>query len=263
MAQSKTIFSLSYGSYFGGACIITIEKQDEDSDLCIIKGCNGYFYNAEFSIKKDSIDSIRETLDKVKQWNKEYKCPEDILDGFDWEVEFVTGKRRISRSGYMAYPENYNEVMQELIMFIEKLKKDELSSEDLFPPLDPFETEGYFVPIGEKVIKKEHYRKCDFKPQNKVVEWSRLKENGEAVTNNMNMGHNETGIELNSILRSIKDDDFFLEFIFDYCESTKDRERLLDYIRSGHADRKEVLLMASQIGIESGNVEGELIEDEV
>ena len=67
--------------------------------------------------------------------------------------------------------------------------------------------------------------------------------------------------ELNALLRKIKDDDFFVQFIFDYCESQDDRKRLLEFIKSGHDERKEVLLMASQIGIESGNVEGEF-EDE-
>ncbi len=71
-----------------------------------------------------------------------------------------------------------------------------------------------------------------------------------------------TDRELHSLLRKIKDDDFFVEFIFDYCESQEDRKRLLDFIKSGHDERKEVLFMASQIGIESGNVEGELIYDD-
>lgn len=71
--------------------------------------------------------------------------------------------------------------------------------------------------------------------------------------------YTEIDTELIRLLRTIKDDDFFITFILDYCESQEDRKRLLAYINSGHNDRKEVLLMASQIGIESGNVEGELI----
>ena len=71
----------------------------------------------------------------------------------------------------------------------------------------------------------------------------------------------EVDKELNALLRKIKDDNFFVQFIFDYCESQDDRKRLLEFIKSGHDERKEVLLMASQIGIESGNVEGEF-EDE-
>lgn len=62
-------------------------------------------------------------------------------------------------------------------------------------------------------------------------------------------------------LLEIKNSESFVDFIFNYCESQEDRKRLLDYIQSGHTDRKEVLLMASQIGIESGTVEGEFEED--
>lgn len=67
--------------------------------------------------------------------------------------------------------------------------------------------------------------------------------------------------ELHNRLQKIDDGNTYNKAIFLYCESQKDREKLLDFIKSGHDDRKEVLLMASQIGIESGNVEGELIDE--
>lgn len=62
-------------------------------------------------------------------------------------------------------------------------------------------------------------------------------------------------------LAKIKDDKKFIDFIFNYCESQDDRKKLLIFILDGHDERKEVLLMASQIGIESGTVEGELEDD--
>lgn len=68
-------------------------------------------------------------------------------------------------------------------------------------------------------------------------------------------------IQLKDELLTIKDDAKFVNFIFNYCESQSDREQLLSYILAGNRERKQVLLMASQIGIESGTVEGEL-EDE-
>ena len=67
--------------------------------------------------------------------------------------------------------------------------------------------------------------------------------------------------ELCSELIKIKDDEKFAEFIFNYCESQQDRKKLLSFISNGNNDRKQVLLMASQIGIESGTVEGELEEE--
>lgn len=72
----------------------------------------------------------------------------------------------------------------------------------------------------------------------------------------------ETDIDkaLHDELTKIKDSKQFVNFIFNYCETQEEREKLLTYIRNVSNDRKEVLLMASQIGIESGTVEGELEE---
>lgn len=69
-------------------------------------------------------------------------------------------------------------------------------------------------------------------------------------------------IELEKELLKIRDDKGFVNFIFAYCESLSDRKKLLDFIKNVSNDRIEVLLMASQIGIESGTVIGELIEDD-
>ena len=68
--------------------------------------------------------------------------------------------------------------------------------------------------------------------------------------------------ELHEKLLEIDDRETYIKAIFLYCENQRDRRKLLAYIDSGHTERKEVLLMASQIGIESGNVEGELVEEE-
>ncbi len=68
--------------------------------------------------------------------------------------------------------------------------------------------------------------------------------------------------ELYEKILEIDDGETYLEAVFLYCESQKDRKRLLKYIEEGNTERKAVLLMASQIGIESGVVEGELLDDE-
>ena len=72
----------------------------------------------------------------------------------------------------------------------------------------------------------------------------------------------ETDVDksLHSELVKIKDSRTFVNFVFNYCESQEDRKKMLSYILQGNNDRKEVLLMASQIGIESGTAEGELEE---
>ncbi len=112
----QNIFSLSYGSFFGGTCTISIGRVDELTDSCAITGGNGYPEEVEFSIADNEMDNIRETLDMIKHWKNEYECPHDILDGFGWEIKFISDGKKIEKSGYMAYPENYNDVMQELIL---------------------------------------------------------------------------------------------------------------------------------------------------
>lgn len=70
----------------------------------------------------------------------------------------------------------------------------------------------------------------------------------------------DTDKELYDELIKIKDSEKFMNFIFNYCESQEDRDKLLSFILQGNNNRKDVLLMASQIGIEGGTVEGELEE---
>lgn len=67
--------------------------------------------------------------------------------------------------------------------------------------------------------------------------------------------------ELGELISKIDDEPIYAEAVFEFCESQEDRKRLLDFIKSGHDERKEVLLMATQIGIESETVEGELIDE--
>ena len=74
--------------------------------------------------------------------------------------------------------------------------------------------------------------------------------------------HTKLDKELYNKLAGISDREDFSEFVFDYCESQADRKKILAYINEGNDDRIKVLLMASQISIENGNSEGELIEEE-
>lgn len=171
MYSPENIFSLSYGSYFGGSCAISIVRNNETEDLCAITGGNGYPEETEFPVEKDSIYTLNETLEKIKQWNNNYDCPHDILDGFGWEVSFVSEGKKVRKSGYMAYPENYNEVMQDLLRFVEEHKKAALTGKEIYLPLNPFEREGFFVPIGEKTCKEEHYRRLSFRPKIRLWSW--------------------------------------------------------------------------------------------
>ena len=75
------------------------------------------------------------------------------------------------------------------------------------------------------------------------------------------MNKTELDKTLENELTKIRPEKGFIRFVFNYCETQEERERLLLFIQSGHNERKEVLLMASQIAIEAGTSEGELIEE--
>lgn len=68
--------------------------------------------------------------------------------------------------------------------------------------------------------------------------------------------------ELHSLLLKIDNDEMFTKGTFLRCRSQEDRLRLFEFIREGHTNRKEIIFMAGQIGIESGTTEGEFIEGE-
>lgn len=159
------LFYLSYGSYFGGACMITIRRRPETGEAyCSISGRNGYPEDAEFGIDINVLNKIHTILEKIKQWNNTYAHPHDIIDGFGWTIRFKDRGKTFEKDGYMAYPENYNEVMQKLLEFLESLKRHMLGNDYKYLPLSPFESQGFFLPIGEEEYKEEYYREIDFKP---------------------------------------------------------------------------------------------------
>lgn len=75
------------------------------------------------------------------------------------------------------------------------------------------------------------------------------------------MNKTELDKTLENELTKIRPEKGFIRFVFNYCETQEERKRLLTFIQNGHNERKEVLLMASQIAIEAGTSEGELIEE--
>ena len=75
------------------------------------------------------------------------------------------------------------------------------------------------------------------------------------------MNKTELDKTLEDELVKIRQEKGFIRFVFNYCETQEERKRLLTFIQSGHNQRKEVLLMASQIAIEAGTSEGELVEE--
>ena len=118
-------FSYSFGSYFDGYC---------DYNLNLINNvvkytayCNGNDKsNIEKEVDKSYLDEIEKIIkdNNIADWNEFNKSDDDILDGygFSLEIGYSDGKNIIA-SGYMKYPDNYDEVHQKIVEFLTKLNK--------------------------------------------------------------------------------------------------------------------------------------------
>ncbi len=129
---------ISYGSFFGGAVNIEFIKVDETFCKCIIVGSNGYPVDSEFMVSRTDLNRLDQTIKKICRWNDYYPDTDGILDGFGWEIEIHMGDIDIRKHGYEAFPRNYNEVMQELIMFVDEFFKKSVPEGEYRLPLNPF-----------------------------------------------------------------------------------------------------------------------------
>ena len=129
---------ISYGSFFGGAVQIEFIKVNESSCKCKIWGGNGYPVDSEFMISMVELKRLDPVINKICRWDDDYQNTDEIYDGFDWQIEIHMENIDVCKSGYEAFPRNYNEVMQELIMFVDEYFKENVPEEEYRLPLSPF-----------------------------------------------------------------------------------------------------------------------------
>ena len=68
--------------------------------------------------------------------------------------------------------------------------------------------------------------------------------------------------ELMKALRETNSTESDIKGIFCFCGDQVERQKLLEYIQEGHHERKEIMLMSSQIALENGHAEGDLTEED-
>lgn len=80
----------------------------------------------EYDFNKDDVIKIEEILNKynVGSWDGFNKYDNNVLDGssFNFNVKYKDDKE-INAKGYMMYPKNYHEVMNELNMIFSKYEE--------------------------------------------------------------------------------------------------------------------------------------------
>ena len=142
----QELLELSYGSFFGGVCEIHITKQSDDTAECVIEGLNGWgwFLEAEeFTFPAAECETLRLKVAPVLKWKKEYQCEGIILDGHGWDICSHFGRAKKSH-GYMAYPDDYESVMNGILACIESIRAYDPSDKKNTPLLDPCECGSFF-----------------------------------------------------------------------------------------------------------------------
>ena len=142
---------ISYGSFFGGAVDIEFIKENESICKCIIVGANGYSVDSEFLVSMTDLKRLDPTIKKICRWDDDYQNPDEIYDGFGWEIEIHMGDVDTRKHGYEAFPRNYNKVMKELITFVDEFFKKSVPEGEYRPPLSPF----MYTTITKFIRKKE------------------------------------------------------------------------------------------------------------
>ncbi len=142
----QELLELSYGSYFGGACDIFITQLSDDTAECDIEGSNGWGWFPDdeiFTFPASECEKLRLKVAPVLKWEKEYRCEHRILDGHGWSIcSHFEGTKK--SSGYMAYPEDYESVMNGILSCIESIRSYDPSEKKNTPLLDPCECGSFF-----------------------------------------------------------------------------------------------------------------------
>ena len=120
--RDNEIFYFERGAYFAGTLTYTIEVIE---DRYIFKGraFNDFCWmkDIEFEIPEKEIIKLERLLKPTTKWKRKYTSKDEILDGYGWDIVFKYKDTQLKSSGYEKYPLNYNRVVRNLQLFIERL----------------------------------------------------------------------------------------------------------------------------------------------
>ena len=108
-------FSFHHGSYFAGYANYNIEQKD-GKVFYTAKGYN----SLNFDINKEIDDVIQKY--NVASWNGFNKSDDGVMDGYSFSLKVVyENGAELTASGYMKYPNNYNEATDEFSRIFEEI----------------------------------------------------------------------------------------------------------------------------------------------
>lgn len=123
MTKIKQIFNFERGAFFQGYMTYIIEK-NEDKYIMKTRGDNGFFWlpNSEYEITEEDVKALAKVLEPVKKWEKKYDDElENIMDGYEWSVDYKFKTTRIKSEGYAQYPNGFRRVIKDIQAYLERL----------------------------------------------------------------------------------------------------------------------------------------------
>ena len=117
-------FSYNYGSYSSGYYNYSILSIG-DTVRFVARGYNGVEIDADIDIDKSYLEELNKIINdnKIYEWDGFSKRDDDVLDGYSFslKIEYENGEI-ITASGYMKYPDNYNDCHEKLSSFLKTIK---------------------------------------------------------------------------------------------------------------------------------------------
>jgi len=122
-------FAYSYGSFNGGQRDFTITEasgddvRSEGRYLFVAKGYNGVDLDVEVFVGQDVLDDIAAIIadNGIAEWDGFDEVDRDILDGYSFLLAAQYESGTIQASGYMKYPNNYEQGHAALSEYLESL----------------------------------------------------------------------------------------------------------------------------------------------
>ena len=117
-------FTYYYGSYNAGYYKYTISVE-ENKVMFSVQGHNGVNLNINKEIDSSYLNELSKIIDenKIYEWDGFHKREDDVMDGYSFELNIgYKNGETIDASGYMKYPDNYDNCHKALLVFLQSIQ---------------------------------------------------------------------------------------------------------------------------------------------
>lgn len=117
-------FTYEYGSYNSGYYKYAISVE-ESGVMFVAEGHNGISLDINKEIDSSYLNELSDIINnnKIYQWNGFHESKDNALDGYSFRLEVeYENEEKIDASGYMKYPDNYDNCHKALLNFLESIK---------------------------------------------------------------------------------------------------------------------------------------------